>query len=71
VNISEDAFVFLVHQGVAVWFFLLASGDDPAVYEYVEHSPPANQLAPHFSEFLCSKSGSNEPEGMQKPCAHP
>ena len=51
-HLPSDAFVFFVHQGVALRFFLLDSGDDPPVFEYVEHCPPAIQLAPRFSEFL-------------------
>ena len=59
-ELPGDAFVFFVHQGVAVWFFLLDDGDDPAVFEYVEHSPPVKQLAPRFSEFLLQQIGSQE-----------
>jgi hypothetical protein len=59
-DLSSEAFVFFIHQGVAVRFFLLDSSDDPAVYEYVEHSPPAKQLAPRFSDFLLDKFRQSE-----------
>jgi hypothetical protein len=51
-HLPSDAFVFMVHQGYAMRFFLLNDGDDPAVYEYVEGWPPVKQLAPTFSTFL-------------------
>jgi hypothetical protein len=57
VELPIEAFVFFVHQSVAVWFFLLDSGDDPAVHEYVEHSPGARQLAAHFSDCLLQQLG--------------
>jgi len=49
------SFVFFVHQGFVIRFFLLEDGDDPPVFEYVKGWPPAKQLAPRFSEFLKSE----------------
>lgn len=54
-KLLRDAFVFFVHQGVALRFFLLNDGDDPPVFEYVEHDPPAKQVATRLSEFLLSE----------------
>jgi hypothetical protein len=51
-DLPGGAFVFFVHQGFVVRFFLLDDGPDPAVFEYVEHWPPVKQLATRFSEFL-------------------
>ena len=51
-DVPSGAFAFFVHQGVVVRFFFLNAGNDPAVFEYVEHWPPAIQLAQSFSEFL-------------------
>jgi hypothetical protein len=51
-DLPGGAFVFFVHQGFVIRFFLLDDGPDPAVFEYVEHRPPARQLAARFSEFL-------------------
>src|SRR5438874_1603325 len=39
-DLPGGAFVFFVHQGFVVRFFLLDDGVDPAVFEYVEHWPP-------------------------------
>jgi hypothetical protein len=51
-QLPNDAFVFVVHQGFACHFFLLQDGDDPAVYECVESSVRLEQVAPHFSEWV-------------------
>jgi hypothetical protein len=42
---------FFVHQGFVTRFFFLNDGDDPPVFECVEHSC-VEQIAPRFSEFL-------------------
>jgi hypothetical protein len=47
-----DAFVFFVHFGTAFRFFFLNDGDDPPVFEFVEKSTRATQLARRFSDFL-------------------
>lgn len=51
-DLPSEAFVFFVHQGVAVRFFTLNSGEDPAVFEYVQGWPPVKQVALRFSDFL-------------------
>jgi SMI1 / KNR4 family (SUKH-1) len=50
-NLPTGAFVFFVHQGFAVRFFLLDDGFDPAVYEYAEQWPPI-RLSGRFSDFV-------------------
>jgi hypothetical protein len=47
---------FFVHQGFVVRFFFLNDGNDPAVFEQVEHSE-IKQICPHFSEFLFGEIG--------------
>jgi hypothetical protein len=59
-DLPVDALVFFLHQGVAVRFILLNDGDDPAVFEYVEHEPPAKQVAATFSEFLLGEMQASE-----------
>ena len=39
-SLPTDAFVFLIHQGAAVQFFLLGDGDDPAVFQWVDFAEP-------------------------------
>jgi hypothetical protein len=54
-ELPPDAFVFFVHQGFVVRFFLLDEDDDPAVNEYVEYErpgKPVKQLARRFTDFL-------------------
>jgi hypothetical protein len=60
-DLPDGAFVFFVHQGVAVRFFLMDDGMDPAVFEYVEHWPPVKQLSARFTDFLVQEvRGFNE-----------
>ncbi len=54
-DLPPDAFVFLVHQGYALNFFLLNDGEDPAVYEYVQGMPPVRQVAARLSEWLSNE----------------
>jgi len=56
-DLPGGAFVFFMHQGVAVRFFLLDDGADPAVFEYVEHWPPVKQIGARLSEFLLQEVG--------------
>jgi hypothetical protein len=51
-DLPAGAFVFFKHHGTELRFFLLDDGDDPAVYEYVEHEPPAQKVAASFSMFV-------------------
>ncbi len=53
--LPSDAFPFFCHQGVAIAFFLLADGDDPAVYEWVgmqDVAPPPERVARTFTEYV-------------------
>ncbi|QOV90480.1 SMI1/KNR4 family protein [Humisphaera borealis] len=52
VELPQDAFVFLVHQGFACHFFLTEDGEDPAVFQCVEGMGPIERVASHFSEWL-------------------
>jgi hypothetical protein len=52
IELPAEAFVFFTHQGFVIRFFLLNSGDDPAVYEFVERGTEFTQLSAHLSEFL-------------------
>jgi len=54
-SLPSNAFVFFAHHGTATRYFFLDGGDDPAVYEYVEHQPPPKQLASSFSAFLADE----------------
>jgi hypothetical protein len=56
IKLPNGAFVFFAHQGVAIRFFLLDDGVDPAVFEYVEHQPPAKQLSDRFSRFVLQET---------------
>jgi len=51
-ELPSGAFVFFVHHGYVVRFFLLNDGNDPSVYEYVQGWAPIKQLAARFSEFV-------------------
>jgi hypothetical protein len=53
-SLPSDAFVFLVHQGAAVQFFLLGDGDDPAVYEWVDSAEPRpiKRVGQSFTSFV-------------------
>ena len=53
--LPDDSFVFFVHQGFVVRFFLLDDGENPAVYEYVEKWPPAKCLARTFTQFVADE----------------
>jgi len=53
-GLPADAFVFLIHQGAAVRFFLLGDGDDPAVYQWVDlaEPKPIEQVGRNFTAFV-------------------
>lgn len=51
-RLPTNACVFFAHHGTATRYLFLDGGDDPAVFEYVEHQPPPRQLANNFSVFL-------------------
>jgi hypothetical protein len=52
--LPTDAFVFYMHQGYQFGFFHACTGNDPAVYYYIEGSEQTDfvQLSPSFSAFL-------------------
>jgi hypothetical protein len=50
-QLSEDAFVFLMHQGYVLVFFRFGQGDDPPVYRYME-GDDAPECRGSFSEYL-------------------
>lgn len=55
-SLPTDAFVFLIHQGVAVQFFLLGDGDDPPVYEWVDYAEPQpiERAGRNFTGFVAA-----------------
>jgi hypothetical protein len=59
-HLPEGAFVFFIHQGAAVSFFLLDGGDDPAVFQWIDYKEfqPPRQIAPSFTEHLATEKRS-------------
>lgn len=51
-HLSEDAFVFLMHQGYEFMYFSTNAGDDPPVFQYVEGMGPPSEVCSSFSAFL-------------------
>jgi hypothetical protein len=53
-RLPDGAFVFFIHQGAALEFFLLDGGDNPAVFEWVDFQlpQPIKQVAPSFTEHV-------------------
>lgn len=53
-RLPADVFVFFIHQGAAVRFFLLGDGADPAVYQWVDFAEPKpiEQVARTFTGFV-------------------
>jgi SMI1 / KNR4 family (SUKH-1) len=71
-ELPGGAFVFFVHQGFVVRYFVLDDGADPAVFEYVEHWPPVEQLAARLSGFLLQEvQASNELRSRAQARAEP
>lgn len=52
VQLSEDTFVFSMHQGYEFTYFNFSEGDDPPVYQYVEGNGPPVRTWASFSDFL-------------------
>ncbi|UPK44539.1 SMI1/KNR4 family protein [Paenibacillus pabuli] len=56
IKLTDNQFVFMMHQGYMFWFFNLNEGDDPAVYCYDEslELDEFNKVSNALSEFLIS-----------------
>jgi SMI1-KNR4 cell-wall len=52
VTLTDDAFVFSMHQGYEFAYFNMADGGDPPVYQYVEGNGSPVLTWSSFSEFL-------------------
>lgn len=50
-EIPEMAFVFLMAQGYQFSYFLLADGEDPPVFHYLEGEPGPTRLAERLSDY--------------------
>lgn len=53
-DLPDDAFVFLIHQGSSFYFFRFSEGEDPPVYEYLDgmNTTAFTSLNRHFSEWI-------------------
>ena len=52
-HLSEDAFVYLMHQGYQFMFFHTSDSEvDPPIFHYIEGSMSPSLHSPSFSEFL-------------------
>lgn len=50
--LPKSAFVFLMHQGYQFLFFDTASGEDPAVFHYMEKEAQPKEVFTNFSKWL-------------------
>jgi hypothetical protein len=50
--LSEDSFVFSMHQGYQFMYFNCSEGDDPPVYHYFEGDSDSKKIAKSFSDFF-------------------
>ncbi|MFJ6267092.1 SMI1/KNR4 family protein [Lysinibacillus xylanilyticus] len=55
-KLTDNQFIFMMHQGYIFWFFNLNDGDDPAVYYYDEsvELDDFNKVSDTLSDFLFS-----------------
>ncbi len=55
-KLTDNQFIFMMHQGYMFWFFNLNDGDDPAVYCYDESVDldDFNKVSDTLSDFLIS-----------------
>ncbi|WP_223556327.1 MULTISPECIES: SMI1/KNR4 family protein [Lysinibacillus] len=55
-KLTDNQFIFMMHQGYMFWFFNLNEGDDPAVYSYDEgvELDDFNKVSDTLSAFLIS-----------------
>jgi len=55
-KLTENQYIFMMHQGYIFWFFNLNDGDDPAVYCYDEsvELDDFNKVSDTLSDFLIS-----------------
>ncbi|WP_235617219.1 SMI1/KNR4 family protein [Lysinibacillus mangiferihumi] len=55
-KLTDNQFIFMMHQGYMFWFFNLNDGDDPAVYFYDEsvELDDFNKISDTLSDFLIS-----------------
>ncbi|MFJ8460816.1 SMI1/KNR4 family protein [Lysinibacillus xylanilyticus] len=55
-KLTDNQFIFMMHQGYMFWFFNLNEGDDPAVYSYNEsvELDDFNKVSDTLSAFLIS-----------------
>lgn len=51
VELTEDAFVFFMHQGYQFAFMLISEGDNPVVYYYNETQDP-NAFTPAYESYV-------------------
>ncbi|MBA2394072.1 MAG: SMI1/KNR4 family protein [Ktedonobacteraceae bacterium] len=59
-KLSEDAFIFFMHQGYYFLFFHLTEGDDPPIYSYLENTTQPDQSTivkeySHLNDFLLAE----------------
>lgn len=59
-QLSEDAFVFSMHQGYTFLYFNLSEGDDPPVYMYLEGNEHPQRVASSFLGYI-AETVSNYP----------
>lgn len=55
-KLTDNQFIFMMHQGYMFWFFNLNDGDDPTVYCYDEsvELDDFNKVSDTLSDFLIS-----------------
>lgn len=55
-KLTDNQFIFMMHQGYMFWFFNLNDGDDPTVYCYNEsvELDDFNKVSDTLSDFLIS-----------------
>jgi len=56
-KLSQDAFVFFMHQGYQFNFFHTSEGDNPPVYRYYEGKDQETfpLIYPHYTDFLLTE----------------
>ncbi|MFD4491441.1 SMI1/KNR4 family protein [Lysinibacillus fusiformis] len=57
-KLTDNQFIFMMHQGYMFWFFYVNDEDDPAVYCYDEsiELDDFNKVSDTLSDFLISLS---------------
>lgn len=50
--LPDDAFVFVIHEGMIFYYFLTTEGDDPPVYVYSEIEFTHEQVDERLSDYL-------------------